>query len=180
MRTPSRTDLLKVVCLFLVAIIWAVVFYGVITAAARAATVPLADGVAIVERDSNPARLYGTNGANLFMNTGAIIGVRDIQMGWWGDGSVPSLVNGDIGAGSTEHPGILNLGADVSRTVRLQAQGRTVLQTQPDGVQVHGRLEVCTDACRPVAAAAAPAPRVSLLERRVKRLRKYIRRLLNG
>jgi hypothetical protein len=133
--------------------------------------VPLAEGVEVAERSSNPAKLYGTNGANLFINTGAIIGIRDLQMGWW-DPAVPSLVNGDIGAGSTEHPGILNLGADVSRKVRLQAEGRTVFETRPGGVDVLGTIRLCQLVCADLQQILwRHAVRLALLERRVRRLR---------
>lgn len=88
-----------------------------------------------VENGSNPYRLYGVPGAALVMNAGEIRGPRDVQLGWW-DPAVPSLVNGDIGAGSTEHPGILNLGADVSAAVRIQAAGRTVLRAEAGTVSV--------------------------------------------
>jgi hypothetical protein len=152
--------------------------------------VRLAEGVEVMENSSNPARLYGTRGANVFLNTGAIIGPRDIQMGWWGDGSVPSLVNGDIGAGSTEHPGILNLGADVSRTVRLQGAGRTVLATRPTGIDVTGSLQLCDAGCvdvgqalldlqvratRAVIGLSRQAAKIRRLQRQVGKLRRRAR-----
>lgn len=98
--------------------------------------VPLAEGVSVVERGSNSARKYGYNGASLVGNHGELRGWRDAQFGHW-DPARPSQVNGDIGAGSTEHPGILNIGADVSRAVRIQASGITVLRAES------GRIKVC-------------------------------------
>jgi hypothetical protein len=117
-------------------------FLLVLPATAQAQTVQLADGLHVAERASNPAQKYGTNGANVFLPTGAILGVRDIQGGTWVPG-VPSLLNLDIGAGNAQDPGILNLGADVTRMVRIQNGAHdTVLATRSYGVAVRGRLTV--------------------------------------
>lgn len=100
--------------------------------------IPLSENISIHEMNSNPARLYGYPGDALVLNTGAIQGMRDAQFGWW-DPARPSMLNGDVGAGSTEHPGVLNLGADVSRAVRIQASGITVFHARS------GRMRVCDD-----------------------------------
>lgn len=119
-----------------------------------------------VENDTNAFRLYGVPSTALVLNAGELRGMRDIQLGWW-DPAIPSLVGGDISAGSAQHPGVLNIGADVSRTVRLQSRGRTVLRTRRSGVTVHGSLVVCNERCVD-------------LERRVARLSRMVRRLLRG
>lgn len=146
-------------------------FLGFAAAPASAQNVvPLAEGVTIEERSSNPARLYGLPGANVFLPAGAILNLRDIQGGTWVPG-LPSLLNLDIGAGNPENPGILNLGADVSRMVRVQnGQHRTVLSTRSYGVAVLGRLRVCSRGCVDV----------MRLERRVARLEAALRRLLRA
>src|SRR4029450_1512939 len=111
-------------------------------ALAQADVVRLAEGVEVAERASNPARLYGYRGANLMLNAGAILGVRDIQ-GGWGDPGGPARLNPDTGAGNAQDPGILTLGADVTRMVRVQnGDHETVLATRGDGVAVLGRLHV--------------------------------------
>ncbi len=107
-----------------------------VPATAQTPVVMLAEGVGIVERGSNSARIYGYNGASLVGNHGELRGWRDVQLGHW-TAAHPSQTNGDIGAGSTAHPGILNIGADVSRAVRIQASGVTVLRAE------RGRIKVC-------------------------------------
>lgn len=139
-------------------------------AAALASTVELAAGVRIEERASNPAQKYGLDGANVFLPAGAILGVRDIQGGSWVPG-IPSMLNLDIGAGNAQSPGVLNLGADVTRMVRMQnGQHETVLATRNDGLVIKGRLRVCAPRCVDV------GRRLGALERRVERLERALAR----
>jgi hypothetical protein len=127
--------------------------------------VPLAEGVAIHENSSNPATMYGYPGANVFLPAGALLGWRDLQAGHW-DPARPSMLNGDIGAGSTAHPGVLNLGADVTRMVRIQnGRHRTVLATRGYGVAVLGRLRV--SGVDVLARLSRLERKVALLERRL-------------
>lgn len=136
-------------------------------AVAKADTVNLAQGVRIEERSSNPALKYHTNGANLYLQTGAVVGPRDLEMGTYVPG-IPSLLNGDIGA-----HGILNIGADISDMVRIQnGEHRTVLATRRAGIVVNGQLRVCGSACFDVERRLARlAYRVDRLVRRVRALR---------
>jgi hypothetical protein len=98
--------------------------------------VPLSENVGITERGSNSARKYGLGGDSLVGNHGELRGWRDVQLGHYHP-AVPSQVNGDIGAGSAAHPGVLNIGADVSKAVRIQASGVTVLRFY------RGRIKAC-------------------------------------
>ncbi len=147
-------------------------------ALAQADVVRLAEGVTVAERSSNPAQRYGYPGANLMLNAGAILGVRDIQGGWW-DPARPSMLNLDIGAGNAQNPGILNLGADVTRMVRVQnGDHETVLATRSDGVDVLGRLRVCDGRCLDLGRELRRSQaRVSRLEGRVARLARQVRRI---
>jgi hypothetical protein len=135
--------------------------------------VPLAEAVCIDERASNPAQKYGIPGSNVFLPAGAIVGPRDFQMGSWVPG-VPSMLDGDIGAGNYEHPGILRVGADVTRCSVYHAKRPgeppvRMMQICPTGITVYvvprlagkGRL--------------ALASKVKRLERRIARLERLIR-----
>jgi hypothetical protein len=104
--------------------------------------VRLAASTVIAERDSNSARLYGYAGDSLRMPAGELVGATDVQLGHF-DPARPSASNGHIGAGSGAHPGVLNLGADVSRAVRVQAEHRTVVVFQRTRAIVRGQLLVC-------------------------------------
>ncbi len=142
---------------------------ALLPASAAAEVVQIADGVRIEERASNAATLYGYNGANVFVPAGAMLGVRDIQGGFY-DPARPSMLNLDIGTGNPQHPGVLNLGADVSRMVRIQnGAHRTVLATRAYGVTILGKLTVCrAGRCfDPLARLRSLAARVRKLERRV-------------
>lgn len=104
----------------------------------------LSESIGITQRSSNPAHLYGYPGDTLYVNNGAILGMRDVQFGTFHP-ERQSMLNGDIGAGcitcpdGQRHPGVLNLGADVSKAVRIQASGKTVLRAQD------GRMKVCDE-----------------------------------
>jgi hypothetical protein len=100
--------------------------------------IPLSENVTITERDSNPWRKYGYPGDTLALPNGQIINLRDLQFGTYHP-EQPSMLNGDIGAGNAQDMGILNLGADVSKAVRIQATGITVFRAQA------GRIKVCDD-----------------------------------
>lgn len=135
---------------------------------AAAEVVPLAEGVSIHERSSNPWQKYGYPGANVFAPGGAVLGWRDMQAGTYVPG-IPSMLNGDIGAGDADHPGVLNLGADVTRMVRVQnGAHRTVLATRSYGVAVLGEVTV---------GGLRVARRLRRQEARIERLETQVRRL---
>lgn len=104
----------------------------------------LTQGVGVVEHGADSATKYGYPSDALYINGGDIIGPRNIQGGYL-DPARPSMLNLDIGAGSAENPGVLNIGADVSRKVRIQGNRRTLLTASKHGIRIVGRLLVCDD-----------------------------------
>jgi hypothetical protein len=125
--------------------VWVLVFGLILLALdADAGTnepVRLAEEVHVLEGGGDAAK-YGYPAPALGLNTGDIWGVRNIQGGWW-DPARPSMLNLDIGAGSAEHPGILNIGADVSKAVRIQGGGRTAIRVERGGITLRGPIQIC-------------------------------------
>jgi hypothetical protein len=139
-----KGDWFLVLCAVWALLATAAIVVPLIIGAARADTpepIRLADEVHILEGGGDASQ-YGYPAPALGLNTGDIWGVRNIQGGWW-DPLRPSMLNLDVGAGSAEHPGILNLGADVSRAVRIQGDGRTLFRADEEGITLRGPIRVC-------------------------------------
>jgi hypothetical protein len=111
--------------------------------------VPLADGLTIEEAGSNTARQYPELVAAfpapaVRFDLGEIYGLRDIQGGKVIPG-YPQLNALSIGAGNARHPGRLEIGADVTRSIvfhvrRPGRRPRKMMEITPRGVFIYGRV----------------------------------------
>jgi hypothetical protein len=88
-------------------------------------TIPVADGLVIKEYSSNVAHKYpylnNWPAPALIFGLGEITGLRDIQGGQIVE-EHPQLNALSIGAGNASHPGRLELGSDVTRSVAIHVK----------------------------------------------------------